>query len=81
MTDPIQDAAQRALDVLGENTEDIIEEASEATWIGRRDWFDAMGSPQAMRHDERVFAKVLRALIPLLEGAADAADKRAKGRP
>ena len=79
--DHIADAAQNALDVLGEHTEDIIEEAAEMTWTGKRDWFDSMGTKAAERHSERVFAKVCRALIPLLEHAAKEADKRAREEP
>lgn len=78
MTDPIQNAADNALTILGENTEEIIDEAAEETWAGKGEWYDAIGTKAFERHSERTFAKVCRALIPLLESAAEAADKRAK---
>jgi hypothetical protein len=78
--DPIQNAAQNCLDILGENTEELMDETAGATWPkGEDDWFEvAMGTKKSKAHSERTFAKVLRALIPLLESAAVAADKRAR---
>lgn len=78
--DPIQNAAQNALDILGENTEELMDEAASATWPrGEDDYFErAIGTKKATAHSEQTFAKVLRALIPLLESAAVAADKRAR---
>jgi hypothetical protein len=80
VTDPIQNAAQNVLDILGENTEELMDETAAATWPrGEEDWFEGgSGTKKGTAHSERTFAAVLRALIPLLESAAVAADKRAK---
>jgi hypothetical protein len=81
VSEPIKDAAANCLDILGENTEDLMDETAAATWPkGEEDWYEnAPGTKKAEAHSERTFAKVLRALIPLLESAAVAADKRASG--
>lgn len=78
--DPIQNAAQNCLDILGENTEELMDETAGATWPkGEDDWFEGgADTKKGEAHSDRTFAKVLRALIPLLENAAVEADKRAK---
>jgi hypothetical protein len=78
-SDPIEIAAQNVLDILGEHTEELMDETAAETWPhGEDDWYeDALGTEKAKAHSERTFAAVLRALVPLLESAAAAADKRA----